>query len=81
MTQLNVKNAEDPKGAVKTHATDWKLELSALSGFCLSGAIFVISGIKNKDILTISGSLVWMISCLVWMIPYKKYFNFAKQKP
>lgn len=52
---------------------DWKLEVFALIGFCLSGVIFIISGIKNGDILTIIGSSVWIASCLVWIIPYRRY--------
>jgi hypothetical protein len=56
-------------------SNDWKLELGALNGFCLSGVIFILSGIENKDILTIAGSAVWIISCIVWMLPYRKYFK------
>jgi energy-coupling factor transporter transmembrane protein EcfT len=53
----------------------WQLELFALVGFCISGIVFILSGIKNKDFLTILGSAVWIASCLVWMITYKKYFD------
>jgi len=64
----------------KKYEKDWKLELFALLGFCISGAIFVLSGIKNGDILTILGSLVWIISCVTWMIPYRKYLDTSKHK-
>ncbi|MGM0419094.1 MAG: hypothetical protein ACQEQS_10255 [Thermodesulfobacteriota bacterium] len=53
----------------------WQLELFALIGFCLSGVVFILSGIKNKDFLTILGSGVWILSCFVWMFTYKKYFD------
>lgn len=65
----------------KKHDNDWKLELSALIGFCFSGAIFIASGIQNGDILTIIGSSVWILSCLVWMVPYKKYFDHSNDRP
>lgn len=64
----------------KKYEQDWKLELFALVGFCISGAIFILSGIKNGDILAILGSLVWIISCVTWMIPYRKYFATSKHK-
>ncbi|MEH6348132.1 MAG: hypothetical protein V7785_23750 [Bermanella sp.] len=63
---------ETPKD---TNINDWKLELFALFGFCISGVIFVWSGIKSGDVLTIVGSSVWIFSCVVWMIPYRKYFD------
>lgn len=81
MTTMNKKNLNGSQSAIKTCSKDWKLEFFALSGFCVSGAIFIMSGIENKDVLTISGSLVWMVSCLVWMIPYKKYFSCSRQGP
>ncbi|MEH6347105.1 MAG: hypothetical protein V7785_18560 [Bermanella sp.] len=55
--------------------SDWKLELFALFGFCISGVIFILSGIKSGDVLTIVGSSVWIFSCVVWMIPYRKNFS------
>jgi hypothetical protein len=56
------------------YAKDWKLELLALSGFCVSGVIFIVSGVQSGDFLTVSGSVVWLVSCLCWMIPYRKFF-------
>lgn len=56
------------------YSKDWKLEVFALLGFCASGVIFLISGIQSGDILTIAGSSVWILSCLVWMFTYRKYF-------
>ncbi len=63
-----------------TNIKDWKLELLALIGFCISGLIFIGSGIKSGDVLTIVGSSVWIFSCIVWMIPYRKYFNGSNGK-
>lgn len=52
----------------------WKLELLALSGFCVSGIFFIVSGVRNGDYLTVAGSLVWLASCFCWMAPYKRHF-------
>ncbi len=71
---IDFKDSKIPKKYEK----DWKLELFALIGFCMSGAIFIASGIKNGDILTILGSLVWILSCVTWMIPYRKYFDTSR---
>ena len=59
---------------------DWRLELFALIGFCFSGAIFIVSGIKSGDIYTIIGSSVWIMSCVIWIIPYRKHFDTTRQK-
>lgn len=56
-------------------AHGWKLELLALAGFCVSGIIFVISGLQSGDALTVAGSGVWIASCLCWMLPYKRHFK------
>lgn len=63
------RNARD-----KGHARTWKLELFALGGFCVSGFFFVASGILNGDMLTVGGSVVWLLSCLVWMATYRRFF-------
>lgn len=54
---------------------DWRLEVLALGGFCVSGVFFVLSGLRSGDDLTVIGSLVWIASCLLWMIPYRKYLR------
>lgn len=73
MPSDNAPNAPGKQWTAAQHSKGWRLELMALSGFCVSGVIFVISGILNGDFLTVLGSLVWIISCICWMIPYKKY--------
>ncbi len=69
-TDVNVSR----KSPETKYRKDWKLELFALVGFCVSGVIFILSGIQNGDVLTIIGSSVWILSCIVWMITYRKYF-------
>lgn len=54
---------------------DWKYELSALTGFSLSGVFFIISSLKNGDSLSLIGSVVWVVACLFWMLPYRKHFS------
>ena len=44
-------------------------QMLGLLGFLVAGVIFVAAGIRHGDTLTILGSVVWMISCLIWMIP------------
>ncbi len=76
----NVKEAFDLKNPneIKKYDKAWRIELGGLIGFCISGTIFIFSGLKNGDILTVLGSLVWIISCVIWMIPYRKYFDNSK---
>gem|GEM_PF-6456187 len=52
--------------------TDKWYQIVGLLGFILSGLIFIAVGIKYGDILTILGSVIWTVSCLVWMIPLLK---------
>ncbi len=44
-------------------------QLIGLSGFIIAGVVFVASGVRSGDELTIAGSVVWTVACLVWMIP------------
>ena len=44
-------------------------QMIGLVGFLVAGVIFIATGIRYGDSLTILGSVVWMISCLIWMIP------------
>ncbi len=47
-------------------------QIIGLLGFIVAGFIFIAVGIKFGDMLTILGSTVWILSCLVWMIPLLK---------
>jgi hypothetical protein len=77
MTKINEKLEFSTSNRTKKNNQDWKFELFALFGFCISGIIFILSGIQNRDILTIIGSSLWIFSCVIWMIPYRKYFCFS----
>ncbi len=43
-------------------------EIIGLTGFTISGVLFVISALRSGDMLALAGSIVWVVSCLVWMI-------------
>lgn len=81
MTEIDEKpKFDNSKETIKKYAKDWKLEIVALIGFCISGVIFIVSGIQNGNLLTILGSSVWIVSCLIWMIPYRRYFDISYDK-
>ncbi len=41
-----------------------------LIGFIISGFIFIVVGVQADDILTIVSSSIWVLSCIVWLIPF-----------
>lgn len=49
--------------------TERRCQFIGLTGFILSGVIFIIVGLRADDMLTVAGSALWTCSCLVWMIP------------
>ena len=44
-------------------------ELFGLIGFFISGLIFIVAGLRSGDYLAVSGSIVWTVACLIWLIP------------
>jgi membrane protein DedA with SNARE-associated domain len=54
----------------ETHRmSDEKYQIIGLLGFIVAGFIFIAVGVNFGDKLTIAGSVVWVISCLIWLIP------------
>ncbi len=49
-----------------------RFQISGLVGFIFSGFVFIAAGINSGDTLTILGSVVWVLSCLVWIFPLLK---------
>ncbi len=49
-----------------------RFQIIGLTGFIIAGFIFIAAGINFGDTLTILGSVVWVLSWLVWMIPLLK---------
>ena len=46
-----------------------RCQMIGLVGFIIAGFFFIAAGVKFGDPLTIIGSVVWTLSCFVWMIP------------
>ena len=51
---------------------DHHYQIVGLIGFIVAGFIFIALGIKTDDLLTIVGSVVWTVSCFIWLIPHFK---------
>lgn len=46
-----------------------KFQIVGLIGFISSGFLFITVGVQSGDMLTIAGSVLWIASCIVWLIP------------
>ena len=51
---------------------DKHYQIIGLVGFILAGFIFIAVGVRADDLLTIIGSVIWTLSCLVWLVPLLK---------
>ena len=49
--------------------SDENYQLLGLIGFVLSGVFFLVSGLQSGDVLTIGGSVAWIIACYGWAVP------------
>jgi hypothetical protein len=76
-----VPTEKGPAHAPGHHDNGWRLELLALTGFCVSGVFFIMAGLKSGDLLTVLGSVVWIASCFCWMLPYRKHLIRRKKSP
>jgi len=52
--------------------SDKAYQIIGVTGFIISGLIFIAVGIKFGDNLTVIGSVIWTLSCIIWMIPLIK---------
>jgi hypothetical protein len=58
-----VKNQENKVGLeIKYHLSGWVL-------FILCAIFFIASSVKNRDVLTFIGSVIFFIACIVFIIP------------
>jgi len=48
---------------------DEAYQIIGLIGFIIAGIVFIAVGVKSEDWLTILGSIIWMVSCVIWMVP------------
>jgi len=44
-------------------------QFAGLMGFIISALLFLVVAIRNQDMLTTLGTLIWIASCVVWMVP------------
>ncbi len=49
-----------------------RYQIIGLLGFIVAGLFFIADGINSGNTLTILGSITWVLSCIVWMIPLLK---------
>lgn len=49
--------------------TERRSQVLGLIGFVLAGLVFIAAGVRSGDPLTVLGSALWILSCLIWMIP------------
>ena len=57
------------EGRPGTDMTEDHYQIAGLVGFIIAGLVFIAAGINFGDPLTIIGSAIWVISCLIWMVP------------
>ena len=46
-----------------------RFSIVGLIGFAISGALFLLTGLRSGDMLTVVASFIWLASCIVWLIP------------
>lgn len=39
-----------------------------MSGFVLSGLIFLVAGTRSGDLPTVTACLVWIVACTIWAV-------------
>lgn len=44
-------------------------QIIGLAGFIIAGILFIAVGVRSDDMLTIIASVIWTLSCVVWLIP------------
>ncbi len=51
---------------------DHHFEIIGLFGFIVAGIIFTAIGVIAADLLTVAGSVIWTLSCMIWMVPHAR---------
>ena len=49
-----------------------KVQLWGWILFVICGALFTIAGVRAEDIVTIAASIIFLIACVVFMVPLVK---------
>jgi uncharacterized membrane protein YhhN len=58
-----------------------KTEIVGLGGFTLSGLLFIAASLRNGDVLSLLGSVVWVVSCTGWILAILKATRPATRGP
>jgi hypothetical protein len=58
-----------------------KTEIVGLGGFTLSGLLFIAAALRNGDVLSLLGSVVWVVSCTGWILAILKAPRTAARGP
>jgi hypothetical protein len=60
------RSANQERGSrMKKHIT---LQIAGLAGFIISGLFFTASALKNGDMLSLAGCIVWIAACAIWLV-------------
>ncbi|MGH1504749.1 MAG: hypothetical protein ACRBI6_14405 [Acidimicrobiales bacterium] len=49
--------------------TEKQSQVLGLGGFIVAGLLFIVAGVRAGDWLTLAGSALWTVSCVIWLIP------------
>lgn len=53
----------------KDHKKDLQNQLWGWGLFIVCAALFILSGVRARDLLTISASVIFLLTCLAFIIP------------
>ncbi len=63
------------------HKQDVGYQLLGWILFIICAVFFILSGVKNGDMLTLVASLIFLVACMVFLIPLFKTIKAAKHTP
>ena len=66
---INTGNRYMTRKDKKPDRVEWLCQITGWILFILCAVVYLASGVKNKDILTITGSIFFLIACIVFMYP------------
>ena len=59
----------------KENTDNLRYQLLGSGIFVLCALLFTFSGVRARDMLTIAGSLIFLLACVVFIIPVVKAFR------
>lgn len=51
-----------------------KIQLIGWFLFIICALLFMVASLKNQDVLTFAGSLIFLVACIIFLIPLINYF-------